>query len=100
MSGAVRDADVANHLDYRFGLKRAVKTCPRWRQLSPKAAMAAPFPRSRLILLEQGEAGRPVPCGRAGQHAFSGTTLVRYPPPFQLTSGAATGHGVGLSVLA
>ena len=45
----------------QFGSKRAVKQCPQRRQLSPKAAMAAPFPISRRTLPEQGEAGRPTP---------------------------------------
>jgi hypothetical protein len=31
----------------RLWVKRAAKACPCRRQLSPKAAMAAPFPRSR-----------------------------------------------------
>jgi hypothetical protein len=49
------------------GSKRAVKTCPRRRQLSPKAAMTAPFPRSRRLPPEQGEAGRP--CRAGGRSA-------------------------------
>jgi hypothetical protein len=37
--------------DVRSGSIRDVTACPRRRQLSPKAAMAAPFPGSRRIAL-------------------------------------------------
>jgi hypothetical protein len=63
--------------------KRAVKQCPQRRQLSPKAAMAAPFPISRRTLPEQGEAGRTTPRWRPVSMRF------------RVTSGAATGHGAG-----
>jgi hypothetical protein len=67
-SGTARSIVLRCTLDVRSGSIAAAKPCQRWRQLSPKAAMAALFPRSRRRLPEEGEAGRPAPCGGAGQH--------------------------------
>jgi hypothetical protein len=69
------------------GSSRDKKPCPLSRQLSPKAAMAAPFPISRRTLPEQGEAGRPTPHRQAGRHAFSGMTLVLVPAAFGSPAG-------------
>jgi hypothetical protein len=43
--------------------------------------MAALFLGSRRRLPEEGETGRPAPCGGAGQHAFWGTIPVRIAAP-------------------
>jgi hypothetical protein len=44
-----------NPVEGRFGSVSDTRACPRWRQLFPKAGMAAPLPRSHRILAEQGE---------------------------------------------
>jgi hypothetical protein len=83
-SASRRHVAALHHLFWprvRSGSSRDMKACPRWRQLPPKAAMAAPFPRSRRILPEQGQAGRPAPLRQAGQDRFSGRSPDWIAPP-------------------
>jgi hypothetical protein len=90
----------------RFMLCEDTATNCRRQTMSATAAAFAEsghggtIPRSRRRLRKEGEAGRPAPCGGAGQHAFWGTTAFRIAPPLSAPQWGRHGHGKGLSVYA